>query len=121
MRTQTNRQITLKARPAGRVTADLFELAEAPRPSPGPGEMLIRVLYLSVDPAMRGWIAEAANYSAPVPLGGVMRSFTLGEVVESNHPVMRRAIWSMGGRAGRNGRSATGRISTARSIRERGR
>jgi NADPH-dependent curcumin reductase CurA len=86
MPTPTNRQILLKSRPAGRVTADLFELAESPRPSPGPGEMLIHVLYLSVDPAMRGWIAEGANYSRPVPLGAPMRSFTLGEVVESNHP-----------------------------------
>ena len=82
----TNRQITLKSRPAGGVTADLFELTESPRPAPGPGEMLIRVLYLSVDPAMRGWIAEVANYSAPVPLGATMRSFTLGQVAESNHP-----------------------------------
>jgi len=82
----TNRQILLKARPSGRVTADLFEFAEPPRPSPGPGEMLIRVLYLSVDPAMRGWISDAANYSKPVPLGMPMRSFTLGEVAESNHP-----------------------------------
>ena len=86
MSLSTNRQILLKSRPAGRVTADLFEFAETPRPSPGPSELLIRVLYLSVDPAMRGWIAEAANYSAPVPLGGAMRSFTLGEVVESRHP-----------------------------------
>ena len=86
MTTSANRQIVLKSRPAGHVAADLFELAESPRPSPGPGEMLIRVLYLSVDPAMRGWIAEAANYSKPVPLGAPMRSFTLGEVVESNHP-----------------------------------
>ncbi len=82
----TNRQILLKARPTGGVMADLFELAESPRPAPGPGEMLIRVLYLSVDPAMRGWIAEAANYSTPVPLEAPMRSFTLGEVAESNHP-----------------------------------
>jgi NADPH-dependent curcumin reductase CurA len=48
--------------------------------------MLIRVLYLSIDPAMRGWIAEAVSYSTPVPLGAPMRSFTLGEVVESDHP-----------------------------------
>lgn len=86
MPNNTNSQILLKSRPLGGVTADLFELAESPLPSPGPGQLLIRVLYLSVDPAMRGWIAEAANYSTPVPLGSPMRSFTLGEVVESNHP-----------------------------------
>jgi len=86
MPTPTNRQVVLKSRPVGHVTADLFELAETPRPAPGPGEMLIRVLYLSIDPAMRGWISEAANYSQPVPLGAPMRSFTLGEVAESTHP-----------------------------------
>jgi NADPH-dependent curcumin reductase CurA len=86
MPTLTNRQILLKSRPSGRVTANLFEFAESPRPAPGPGELLIRALYLSIDPAMRGWIAEAANYSTPVPLGTPMRSFTLGEVAESNHP-----------------------------------
>jgi len=86
MPARTNRQVVLNSRPRGRITADLFELAESPRPSPGPGEMLIRVLYLSVDPAMRGWISEAANYSTPVPLGAPMRSFTLGEVAQSNHP-----------------------------------
>jgi NADPH-dependent curcumin reductase CurA len=82
----TNRQIVLKSRPVGRITADLFELAESPRPYPGPGELLVRILHLSVDPAMRGWIAAGANYSAPVPLGAPMRSFTLGEVAESDHP-----------------------------------
>lgn len=89
MPTPLNRQIVLKSRPSGRVTADLFELAESARPAPGPGELLIRVLYLSVDPAMRGWISAAANYSQPVPLGAPMRSFTLGEVAQSNHPEYR--------------------------------
>ncbi len=81
----TNRQVVLRRRPDPGVTADLFELAEAERPSPGPGQLLIRVLYLSMEPAMRGWIAEGPNYSEPVPIGGVMRSFTLGRVVESDH------------------------------------
>jgi NADPH-dependent curcumin reductase CurA len=68
------------------VTADLFEAVDGTVPTPGPGEMLIRTIWLSLDPAMRGWIAEAANYSDPVPIGGVMTGFTVGEVIESNHP-----------------------------------
>lgn len=81
-----NRQIVLKARPRPAVTADLFELEEVAIPEPGPGEFLIKVLYLSLDPAMRGWINDAPNYSEPVPIGGVMRGFTVGEVTASNHP-----------------------------------
>lgn len=82
-----NRRIVLARRPGPEgVTPDCFRLEEAPKPVPGPGELLIRVLWLSCDPAMRGWIAEGPNYSAPVPLGGAMRSFTVGRVEASNHP-----------------------------------
>src|SRR3546814_2578338 len=58
-------------------------------PRPGPGQFLVRVSWLSLEPAMRGWIAEAANYSRPVPLGSPMTGFTVGKVVESNHPGFR--------------------------------
>jgi NADPH-dependent curcumin reductase CurA len=82
-----NSRIVLKGRPRGGVVgADLFAGEEAARPEPGPGELLIRVIYLSLDPAMRGWIAEAPNYREPVPLGAVMPGFTVGEVVASRHP-----------------------------------
>jgi NADPH-dependent curcumin reductase len=81
-----NRQVVLRGRPAPDVTADLFETVDAPMPAMGNGQFLVRNIYLSVDPAMRGWIAEAANYSDPVPLDGVMRSFAVGEVVASDHP-----------------------------------
>lgn len=81
----SNTQVLLKARPAPDVTADLFKLNDGEIPTPGIGELLIRVIYLSLDPAMRGWIAEAANYQDPVPLGGVMTGFTVGEVIKSNH------------------------------------
>ncbi|MBT5266314.1 MAG: NADP-dependent oxidoreductase [Rhodospirillaceae bacterium] len=85
-RPNANRQVVLRARPDAGVTADLFETIEAPMPEAGPGEVLIRSIWFSVDPAMRGWIAEAANYQEPVPIGGVMQSFTVGEVMASNHP-----------------------------------
>lgn len=82
----TNRQILLRRRPDPDVTAGLFEAMDAPMPAMGDGQFLVRNICLSVDPAMRGWIAEAANYSDPVPLDGVMRSFAVGEIVASDNP-----------------------------------
>ena len=67
-----NHRILLRAHGDQGITPDLFELTEAPIPAPGPGQCLIRVIWLSVDPAMRGWISTAPNYREPVPLGGVM-------------------------------------------------
>lgn len=80
-----NIHVLLRARPEPAVTADLFEAVAAPIPTIGDGEVLIRVIWLSLEPAMRGWIAEAANYSTPVPLDQPMTGFTVGEVVESRH------------------------------------
>lgn len=80
-----NIEVLLRGRPAPSVTADLFEPVPAPMPTVGSGQFLIRVIWLSLEPAMRGWIAEAANYSTPVPLGAPMTGFTVGEVIESRH------------------------------------
>ncbi len=88
-RNDVNRQVLLKARPAGIPQAEHFELVERPLPVPADGQVLVRNLYLSVDPAMRGWVSAVANYSEPVPLGGVMRSVAAGRVVESRHPDWR--------------------------------
>ncbi len=81
-----NRQVLLTSRPAGIPHAENFALAEAPVPALADGQFLVRNHYLGVEPAMRGWVSAVANYSEPVPLGGVMRSFASGEVVESRHP-----------------------------------
>lgn len=82
---ETNRQIVLAERPGRHgVTEDCFRLEVGDKPRPGPGQILIRNLYLSCEPAQRGWIAAGANYSEPVPLGGVVRSFALGQVAESD-------------------------------------
>jgi NADPH-dependent curcumin reductase CurA len=81
-----NHQVKLRARPVGRVRPGDFELVEAPVPEPGPGDVLLRVLWLSLDPAMRGWIALGKNYAEPVALGAVMRGFTVSEVMRSSHP-----------------------------------
>ncbi len=81
-----NRQVLLKSRPAGIPQADNFEIVETPIPEPGAGEVRIRNVFLSVEPAMRGWVNAAKNYSEPVPVGGVMRSFTAGRIDASSDP-----------------------------------
>jgi NADPH-dependent curcumin reductase CurA len=80
-----NRQVHLKARPDGIPQAHHFEIAAAPLPDVGEGQFLVRNLYLSVDPAMRGWVSVIANYSKPVEIGEVMRSRDVGEVIASRH------------------------------------
>jgi NADPH-dependent curcumin reductase CurA len=81
-----NRQIRLKSRPSGVPQAEHFELVEAPVPDPADGQVLVRNIYLSVEPAMRGWVSAVANYSEPVALGAVMRSLAVGRVERSRHP-----------------------------------
>jgi NADPH-dependent curcumin reductase CurA len=81
-----NRQIRLKSRPDAVPQADNFELVEAEVPPLAAGQLLVRNHYLGVEPAMRGWVSAVSNYSEPVPLDGVMRAFTAGEVAESRHP-----------------------------------
>jgi NADPH-dependent curcumin reductase CurA len=81
-----NHQVRLAARPDGIPQARHFELVAALLPEPRDGQFLVRNLYLSVDPAMRGWVSAVANYSQPVAIGEVMRSRAVGEVVASRHP-----------------------------------
>jgi NADPH-dependent curcumin reductase CurA len=63
-----------------------FELAEAPRPTPGAGEVLVQHLYLAFEPAMRGWMEDRPSYIPPVGIGEVMRGMTVGRVVLSKQP-----------------------------------
>jgi hypothetical protein len=86
MSTPENRQFKLISRPVGMVQRSNFEFAPAPAGTPGPGEVLVRVQYLSLDPAMRGWMNEGRSYIAPVGIGEVMRSGGIGRVVASNDP-----------------------------------
>ena len=81
-----NRQVLLESRPDGVPQAENFRVVETPVPLPGPGQVLVRNQWLSVEPAMRGWVSAVANYSEPVALGAVMRSFAAGQVVGSNDP-----------------------------------
>jgi hypothetical protein len=85
MEQDINRQVRLKSRPADIPEAENFEIVEVPIPELGDNEVLVRNIYLSVEPAMRGWVSEVANYSEPVGLGTVMRAFTVGRVAASCH------------------------------------
>jgi NADPH-dependent curcumin reductase len=82
----TNRQVRLRARPDGIPQAHHFEVVDEPLDALADGRFRVRNMYLSVDPAMRGWVSAVANYSKPVGIGEVMRSFAVGEVAESRHP-----------------------------------
>src|SRR5262249_2907629 len=82
----TNRQITLAARPVGFPKESDFRLVESPLPKPGDGEFLVRVLYLSVGPYMRGRMSDRPSYAPPVQLGEAMVGGAVGRVVESKHP-----------------------------------
>jgi NADPH-dependent curcumin reductase CurA len=78
-----NRRLVLASRPSGEPTVDNFRLETGPVPEPGPGEMLVQNLYLSIDPYMRGRMSDRASYARPVAIGDVMVGGTVGRVVTS--------------------------------------
>jgi hypothetical protein len=94
--TVQNRQVKLASRPVGVATRENFSFETAPMPAPADGEVLIKVLYLSLDPAMRGWMNEAKSYIPPVQLGQVMRAGGVGEVVESRSPAFKPGDFVVG-------------------------
>src|SRR6266852_5988268 len=96
MPSQANRQVRLKSRPTGIPVADNFEIVEAILPELRDGQFLVRNEYLSVEPAMRGWVSAVANYAKPVGIGEVMRSFAAGEIVASRHPAYQEGDKVMG-------------------------
>ncbi|RMH18564.1 MAG: NADP-dependent oxidoreductase [Acidobacteria bacterium] len=81
-----NLQVRLAARPRGLPRESDFELVEEPCQPPAEGEVLVKVAYLSLDPAARGWMDDRRSYIPPVAIGEVMRGLAAGEVVESRHP-----------------------------------
>jgi NADPH-dependent curcumin reductase CurA len=83
---QTNHQIRLAARPEGLPKRSDWDFTEEPVRDPGEGAVLVKVLYLSLDPAMRGWMNQARSYVPPVGIGEVMRALGIGRVVASGDP-----------------------------------
>jgi NADPH:quinone reductase len=79
-----NRAVTLASRPTGFPSEENFALVESDVPSPGPGEVLVRIEWTSVDPYQRGRMSEARSYAKSVQIGEVMTAQSAGEVVESN-------------------------------------
>ncbi|MGP9491040.1 NADP-dependent oxidoreductase [Psychrobacter sp. AOP7-B1-24] len=81
---EINRQITLASRPHGTPTSDNFELTTGEIPTPNDQQMLLRTVYLSLDPYMRGRMSDAKSYADPLQIGDVMTGGTVAQVVESN-------------------------------------
>ncbi|WP_315749794.1 MULTISPECIES: NADP-dependent oxidoreductase [unclassified Bradyrhizobium] len=94
------KRIVLAARPVGEPKPTDFRLEDYAVPTPGAGEVLLRTIWLSLDPYMRGRMSDGPSYAQPVPVGGVMEAGTVCEVVASNNPgfkagdiVLARAGW----------------------------
>jgi NADPH-dependent curcumin reductase CurA len=83
---EQNAQWRLAARPVGLPKASDWEYIEAPASEPSDGEFRVELEYLSLDPAMRGWMNDARSYVPPVGIGEVMRGLGLGRITDSRHP-----------------------------------
>jgi NADPH-dependent curcumin reductase CurA len=94
------KRVVLVSRPVGEPKASDFRIEEYAPPSPGEGQVLLRTIWLSLDPYMRGRMSDGPSYATPVPIGGVMEGGTVCEVIASNNPgfakgdiVLARAGW----------------------------
>jgi NADPH-dependent curcumin reductase CurA len=83
--TLTNHRFTLAARPVGLPKPSDFDYSEEPVPEPAEGQLVVKILYISLDPAMRGWMNDAKSYIPPVRIGEVMRAVAIGRVIASKH------------------------------------
>ncbi|BBK29607.1 hypothetical protein EDC65_0002 [Stella humosa] len=85
MTSEMNQRILLASRPEGRPALENFKIETVPVAEPGEGEVLLKILYLSLDPYMRGRMSNARSYAQPVAIGDVMEGGTVGRVVRSRH------------------------------------
>jgi NADPH-dependent curcumin reductase CurA len=92
-----NRQVVLTQRPTGAPTPADFEMRDAPLPDPGEGEVLVRGIYLSLDPYMRGRISGVRSYAKPVEIGAVIEGRVVGEVARSRDPTFGEGDYVLGG------------------------
>jgi NADPH-dependent curcumin reductase CurA len=92
-----NKQIKLARRAIGLPDAETWRLEHNTIPEPADGEVLIKQHYISLDPAMRGWINDVRSYIKPVALDDVMRAGSVGEIIESNkHPFLKKGMYVQG-------------------------
>lgn len=94
--TTQNRRWVLASRPNGAPVAENFRLEEQPIPSPAEGQVLLRTVWLSLDPYMRGRMSDAPSYSLPVEIGAVMVGGTVSRVETSRHPDYKEGEWVLG-------------------------
>src|SRR6187399_1573644 len=94
------KRIVLASRPVGEPKPSDFRFEDCPVPTPGPGQVLLRTIWLSLDPYMRGRMSDGPSYAQPVPVDGTMEGGTVSEVIASNNPgfakgdvVLSRAGW----------------------------
>src|ERR1700730_7479474 len=94
------KRVVLVSRPLGEPKPSDFRVEDCALPVPGAGEVLLRTIWLSLDPYMRGRMSDGPSYATPVPIGGVMEGGTVNEVIASNNPdfakgdiVLSRAGW----------------------------
>jgi NADPH-dependent curcumin reductase CurA len=92
-----NRQVLLKRRPNGMPQVADFAIVDSSIPEPADGEVLVRRIYLSLDPYMRGRISAARSYAKPVDIGAVMEGRVVGEVVHSGDPAFQPGDYVFGG------------------------
>ena len=97
---QSAKRVVLVSRPVGEPKASDFRIEDQAVPTPGPGQILLRTIWLSLDPYMRGRMSDGPSYATPVPIGGVMEGGTVSEVMASDNPgfakgdiVLSRAGW----------------------------
>src|SRR5712672_3213056 len=97
---QPAKRVVLASRPVGEPKASDFRIEEYAAPTPGPDQVLLPTIWLSLDPYMRGRMSDGPSYAQPVPIGGVMEGGTVCEVIASNNPgfakgdiVLSRAGW----------------------------
>ncbi|EPT2444448.1 NADP-dependent oxidoreductase [Enterobacter hormaechei] len=94
--TTQNRRWVLASRPHGAPVAENFRLEEQPIPTPAEGQVLLRTVWLSLDPYMRGRMSDAPSYSSPVEIGAVMVGGTVSRVETSRHPDYKEGEWVLG-------------------------
>ena len=94
---EMNRQVLLKRRPNGMPVPGDFSIVEGPLSEPGDGQVLLRGIYLSLDPYMRGRISGQRSYATPTKIGDVIEGRVVGQVMRSRHPGFREGDFAFGG------------------------
>ena len=91
-----NKRFVLQNRPVGVPTPDVWQLQEVDVLEPGEGEILIQQHFISLDPAMRGWMDDRKSYLPPIGIGEVMRAVSVGQIVQSRHPTLKKGDFVAG-------------------------